>query len=470
MLGGLLCMKEPIKYFPYAIKVTRIFREQLLQMFPALETHKWSTVYLQLFQYLLNNPLRDEDDPDKIVLPAEVVAKFAHAKVGVNGFRAIDLIEGFSSDVFPLHVTDYIPNKVARCVEPMFTEPLKNLMGENGIESLFSKDRVMLVTGKTVTSNSIKTACIEYSQDILESLEDLDKSHPAYELQQYLNSQSQITLAKTVRQNTYRLMELLENTPEGERKNSITFLLIGLQDWVRNYYAGSDKSVRIFTRGISIHNLPREFRKTALSGSTEFDMRSSQLAIVAKLWNLPKVAEFLKTGKSFWTMMTKYLNINASYKSILKDRLYATCFGEGTGKALDQLTGEIGRTAAEKFFRHELLQEVLAGRTEALRHIKSDGGITDAFGFFSKTSKEVPAYKLLSREAQSWELKLMLPVFETVRDVRDLSILSWLHDGMVIRYTQNKETRHALNMRVIEAFNANATLLGFATDLEMDLL
>lgn len=497
------------------MKCTRTFRDELLKIFPGLCSHPKSPAYLAILEYLFYGTLRDEYDPNYLVFPAEVLASLVGASVGVNGFRAIDFLEGFSRDVFPLEIVPHIVCKKARRVKFQLPEDVQRFADQEALAALSSDDMVRFVSGLSITPKGIKKACSRYQESVMQSINNIDETHPAYPLQQYLNNQSQIPVAKKLRENWHRLLALHADMDDGDKKNSVAYMLIALQDWCKNLYAGSDKTVRISTRGITIHCLPRAFRKAALSGGTEFDIRSSQGAIIARLWNLPKLTAFLQTGDSFWTMMLDYLSVDTTKKQALKTALYSTCFGMGKKRLLynlsnaltttetngndsratslasaspelanvatanvamdddmiaDRLSGEIGRTVAKKFFGHELMVEILKGRSEAQKRVKQDSGITDAFGRFIPLSAECPAHALLAVEAQSWELKLMLPIFETVRDVRDLSILSWLHDGVVINYSQSAEMRRMLNKRITTAFNDNAAVLKFPTDLEVAYL
>jgi hypothetical protein len=96
----------------------------------------------------------------------------------------------------------------------------------------------------------------------------------------------------------------------------------------------------------------------------------------------------------------------------------------------------------------------------------------DAFGCGWTVSKEYPVHALLAIEAQSWELKLMLPLFEVVQAHPDARILSWLHDGAVVFHRDRRAASGLRSMlRQCEStFNSNASSLGFTTDLEVTWL
>ena len=60
----------------------------------------------------------------------------------------------------------------------------------------------------------------------------------------------------------------------------------------------------------------------------------------------------------------------------------------------------------------------------------------------------------------------MLPIFDVVKDIEGLAILSWLHDGVVI-YHRDAERLARLLHRVKIAFDEHASALGFGTELEV---
>lgn len=167
--------------------------------------------------------------------------------------------------------------------------------------------------------------------------------------------------------------------------------------------------------------------------------------------------------------MMEHLALTESAKPALKTALYATIFGMGKRKLIANLSAEIGRKAAIAFFAHPLMLEIFEGRSAAMKRVKEGGGVEDAFGRWIPLRRESPAHALLAIEAQSWELKLMLSIFETVRNVEGIAILSWLHDGIVV-YHRDDERLGRLTERAKKAFDISASAMGFPTDLEITRL
>lgn len=188
-------------------------------------------------------------------------------------------------------------------------------------------------------------------------------------------------------------------------------------------------------------------------------------------------------------------------KPTMKEALYACCFGMSRAK-LRALVADGSRTnsglgagAADAFMGHALIRELLDGRGRAMKKVAEEGGVRDAWGRWyaakswgeirgEKAAKEAggtleepPGEKryahhaLLALQAQSWELRLMLPLFEVAEETPHVMALSWLHDGMVAWCSDRRPGRMEGFVRAARtAFDSGALELGFPTDLEVDFL
>ena len=72
-------------------------------------------------------------------------------------------------------------------------------------------------------------------------------------------------------------------------------------------YKAARRSARLFPANASFLTVPSDIRRTFLQDCLEVDMASSQLALVASLWDLPKIRAFLAAGNSFWQSMIDHL-------------------------------------------------------------------------------------------------------------------------------------------------------------------
>jgi hypothetical protein len=361
------------------------------------------------------------------------VAALAGQKTWSRSFNAGQLLDDFSRDVWPLQVHAYVPCERARTVDVDWPDELL-VMTDGADLSLTNADQVWFVSGLPVSPTSRRKAAARYAENVSLLACNIPETHPAYALATHLNSQAQTSLGKLIRSNWPRLESMWRDMPDGERKRAAGYTLRVLDDYARNIYAPSERTVRIHAIGTTIHQLPREMRKAALSGAIEMDMRSSQLAIVAKLWGLPILTEFLASRLSIWPELLGSMGVGEQAKSHVKAALYACCYGMGQ-RNVRVLLGDgvmpggarvhdgLGAEATRAFMRHPLIQELLRARNVQMRRIADQGGIIDAFGQFWPMEGNTQ-HGLLSVEAQAVELSLMLPIYEVARQYDCLVIVS----------------------------------------------
>jgi hypothetical protein len=502
-------------HLPFPAKVTRQWRDGLLSAYPALGSHPRRRTYLRMVEYILFSTMREEES-GRLVVPAAALALLDGAydsqrRADGSVWSALELLNAFSGDVWPLQIEAHVPGVTARTIDPTLPDDVLALPDSGRAYHVDEADRwVWLVSGVPVSPTSRRKCADRYSERLTYLTEVVDRDHPAACLLAYLNGQPPHTLMKVVRTNWPTVTRLLDGMPDDTpsarlRRASAAYTVGVLADRVQMLYAPSATSARIHTSGVTLHQLPRALRKAALAGGVEMDIRSSQLAIVAKLWDLPTVTEFLRKGLSIWEELAGALGMEVDMaKPTLKEAVYATAYGMGRARIRSLVaTGSrinpgLGEAAADAYMAHYLIVEVLAGRSRAMQAISETGGIVDAFNrhYEAKAWWRVHAerrgaswgddtppdpdcppvrqyahHALLSIQAQSHELALMLPVFELLRVTPHTSILSWLHDGLVVYPHDRREDRvKSLEVRASEVFNRNAADLGYATELEVTRL
>ena len=120
--------------------------------------------------------------------------------------------------------------------------------------------------------------------------------------------------------------------PKQERRSYAVRVFNMVQQCPYVKYTDSAKTSRIYSTGYTILQLPREVRAAVFDGLYSLDLRSSQLAIVADLWAIKGVREFLNTKASIWTELLQYMELDDSYKPQVKELLYSIIFGMGKEK------------------------------------------------------------------------------------------------------------------------------------------
>ena len=274
--------------------------------------------------------------------------------------------------------------------------------------------RVYMDTGKSVTVRSSREENRWYGDLANDRKAFLPPSdYPAYPLIKLLNNQSQKAIRSIFNRNIDALIEAALNMPvstnreEEQRLRSLT--LIGrLIDYSQMYYKTSEKTVRVSAVDTTIHLLPREFRKIALTGCHSLDLKSAQLALAARYWEIPALTDFLKdalrSDTSCWDEILTHLKLSPVGKGAIKRATYSMLFGKSLDNLLSALKKELRRDealsakqvgeAAKGFFKHPLVAAILESRALKMKEVLSQGGLENAFGKFMSVSSQKQASSL----------------------------------------------------------------------------
>ena len=212
------------------------------------------------------------------------------------------------------------------------------------------------------------------------------------------------------------------------------------------FYTLSENTYRVYPHGYSVVQLKREVRKALCKDWYEADLKNAQLAIIARLWGIPDLENFLMNGGSFWSHVLQALNLplTSDNKDWLKQMTYALAFGAGINGFKDICKDhDFCFSYYKKFRAVPLIKSIFKARKKRLAYFKSCDGIhKDCFKLVTKVPIE-ECYKLLAREAQSVEWALMQSLFEYVWSCspKEIAIVLFQHDGATLFIKQNAE-RH----------------------------
>jgi hypothetical protein len=206
--------------------------------------------------------------------------------------------------------------------------------------------------------------------------------------------------------------------------------------------------------------LRRDIRKTLTQGWYEFDLANAQLAIVAKLWNIQPIQDFLSTKQSIWTELFKHFNRTSlkttndlkyqGIKSVFKKALYSLIYGMPKGNLIKEINEGLKvygiSQGGKHFFINTLIQALYLAREAKFQEMN---GLTEVSTIFNKTlqidgnktstgkptqNRKDSIASHLSHQAQSVELYLLLPVVELASTTKDFHIVLWQHDGFSIHF------------------------------------
>lgn len=206
------------------------------------------------------------------------------------------------------------------------------------------------------------------------------------------------------------------------------------------------------------------------------DMQSCQLAIVAKLWEVPALYNLLASGRSIWEELARYLGVDpARSKPVLKRAAYSVCYGMGVAKLHKLLANGtdgnpgLGEEAARRFLQHLLIATLLKERKRVAAWAEMAGGLEDAWGNWIPVNAENPPHAVMARQAQSWEVRIMMAILPHAQNNPDIRIPLWLHEGVYIHSTDTSKEAAQVD-RLQRALNRRAEELDIPTRAEVERL
>ena len=462
---------------------------------------------------------QDDEYDGYVVIPCETVAELA-GKPYNRGLNTLEMLTRFSKSVWPLDIKEHrYTEGLARCAKPdawpekillartteieripELRHPQKNAKVRAGAGTqvrVGAGTRVRVGAGTRVYMDTGKSVTVHSSREEKQRYEDLASvrkallppfDYPAYPLLKLLNNQSQRAIRSIFNRNIDAVIEAAFNMPvltrreENQRSNSLT-LINHLMDYSQMYYKTSEKSVRVSAVDTTIHLLPRELRKIALTGCHSLDLKSAQLALAARYWEIGPLTDFLEkalsSNTSYWDEILTHLKLSPAGKSAIKRATYAMLFGRMRNKLVSCLKEELQRDealtavqageAAAGFLRYPLVRAILQARTKKMQEVISQGGLEDAFGKFITVTDREEARSAMALQLQSYELKLISAILPILESEKRLHVCSWLHDGLSVYCADPAEAPRQLK-RLEQAIVKEAALMQVYTKLEIELV
>lgn len=243
-------------------------------------------------------------------------------------------------------------------------------------------------------------------------------------------------------------------------------------------YSAKKNTARLYSVGASLQNLNRELRSILFEGETMLDLSHCQFSVIAKIWDLPDLAEYARDG--LWGPLMTETGLDS--KEPLKELVYSLAYGSELRNAETKLKAHDGIDAdkAYRVMKHPVIRNMIRASQSQLRKIGKAGSVADAFGKelivkdVAKSKGECePKAKgartkkarrsILASQAQSYEMALLAEAATLLID-SGLEILVWLHDGFIIKNTTRSKAIIAdANLKVEQKANQ----LGIDTRLDI---
>ena len=348
-------------------------------------------------------------------------------------------------------VTDMNPDRLIKIEQGMcrqvnfsFSKEVLDMVEDELVGAISTKrnGKVYFVSGKPYTYylNRKDTNSIEVS---VNNAVDLLDNEVSQQIAEYMNSLPIGLFEEIIEENLdSALLEIAHFIEDEEVKSQQLAILNGIADQPKVYYRPSknNNTDRLFGYGTNITGLKKEVRKVLTRGWFECDARNLHLAIVAKLWKIPSLQNFLASGKSFWNHIQNALETDSDKsKGYIKEATYGLVYGMSKKNLVARLNEQLGSGMGEKFLQIDLIKDILSARTEAMSFYMNTGSITDAYGKSFKVTKD-NILSLMARVCQSYEQKLMLSIYKlTDKCNDDFFITLYQFDGLSIKFNCNKE-------------------------------
>lgn len=328
-----------------------------------------------------------------------------------------------SAGITGISYTEYIPKERCRFIDPLSLEQLEQL----GLLSQNKKHFILDGEGelKEVTRHNIGQV-----RKHLKSL--IIKNGGA--VNQYFAKRFDLAAwGRRVKKVEADVLALIESKDGLEKERLI-------QEWANlklspvAVLAPAESSDRLFADTPHLGTVSRELRSIILQGEHYFDLVMCHLYIMAQVWDLPYLRGFLASKRNLWNELC----VDPSEKKLFKNAMYCAC---NEGKWRKELKTEAQR---DRFLMHPVVEEILRRRAELTQEV-IDGTFKIIHpltrkNMLKKTGNVLTNIKsAISCQLQAYEQIIMNQLFEKAHDYKNMTILSYEHDGFSMSIHKGRE-------------------------------
>lgn len=440
------------------------FRNLLASSYPKLGKNK--TLWL-FTGYLMFGTYRDEQS-GKLLISAEMLARAEgkYLEWTKNNYIAWKFLEKYCQEIqnFKWSKWDSEGGLVRVVTELNWPQEIQDAIQAERQKLWKDTGIVCISSGAKFTQNKQRENRTKEQSGALEILSEAGCLE-AKELLEYMNNLPSNLFYKIL-QNMPAALEIANKLPAGKRDRQIDILNTVL-DQYQPFYKPTAGSTRIFAFNENMLGLQKGIRRALTAGWCECDLKSAQLAICAKTWNLPKVQKFLKDKGNIWDSLFDHFNLkrDEDIKKLFKTALYAVMYGAGRNR-IRQILEILSDDAYLTFLSHPLIKVIWRARREQLSKIRKNDGATNCFGKFIST-KEFSPKSILAQLAQAYEINLLYPALKLAKLDKRFHIVLWQHDGFSV-YCLRKEDKEMIKFNVKYKIDERAVQLGINTELEIE--
>lgn len=453
------------------------FRQLIRASYPGIDR---DPAYWRMMEFLLFGTISDETTGQLRISRATLAQiEGRQADLRNHRYKGKAFLDRFSRDVTPIDYSDWLYTEDrARIVRnPVFTQEIRMALHDE-LARWDSGKRLYFATGEGF--NRRRQAAFRASERAA-ALRDLETADCAKtrQLLAYMNTLPSNRFMRIVQYIPKAVLAAFEIDHELVRMQQMS-LLRAIRDEPKPFYKPTGKSVRIFPSTESMLMLKRELRAILTQDWMSFDLRSAQLAICARDWQVEEILIFLEQslndGPTIWDEFAAYLHTACTppFKAACKQALYALTFGAGQQPVWDAFAHE-GQSIEEarRLLHHPLVRALLDARKVQFGQIKQHNGAMNCFGQWVAVPTEwdggrrrnLPNYRsVLAQLAQARELQLLEPVIDLAHQTDQFTITLWLHDGFCLD-VRDRSRADRWAAHIITAVNEQADKLSIPTEL-----
>lgn len=416
-----------------------------------------------MFHYITLDPMFDNHEWNRIVVPHDLVREI------LGGRNAGESLRRFSDDTgIALDISDsmYTAGLARTIATPVDVDTIAELTEHPFPNQADRSGSVSFLNGTPWTPYQEKKQKSKIRASLLRPAK---RGLPTTGLIDYLHQDRvQHWLTKTGIEKWDKMSAIAASLDEPRREMADTIIKKNRQCMCLGYTSVANTD-RIYAVGCNIMQLPREVRHVFYEDAYNIDLKASQLSIVASVWGIPMLTEFLAAG-DVWHQWLDYLELGAEFKGALKEWIYALLYGMSKKHLAERACNTLGGDA---ILAHPVVKKLLDCRKRQLGFIMKEGGAIDGYGEWRSTgdiehgNMHKKASSILARQAQSYETRIMLVVYEELRDQKDILITGWLHDGCYVVATNHKERTNRILSRVRNRLEDRAMDLGIQMEIEI---
>ena len=472
--------------------VSKNFRNEIIKVYPACANN---ISYMKFVQYRLfsNNW---EDEKEKLIKVPQFVLAYCEDKIthlASKNYKGHLFLQDFKRDVQDIDWSDWSYAE-GKCRVTKF--PI-----HNNIELLLTLDihkdynneggRFYLVSGLKFTKRNRRDDLKTEKQKLLSELIEIRQCRKIKQLASKIwthmatNGRDKY-LIKMINTNIDLVEEAIKNRSDLEPTKQKAYLELTdiIKEGTMPILHGVQNSCRLYESGASITGLPRQYRKMLCKGWTEFDIKSSQLAIVSSMWNISSIHDFLSQKNSVWDLFFNEFTVDkddyTDTKRFFKESLYSIVFGkqeQAIAKLYDQ---KFGAGAGIKFSNIWLVRDLFDAREKEINRLANKPGgrhhspavslmpTGNEFFFTGMSKKQAKLYDgimpygqrkritcAMAQEVQMIEMALLNPIIDLAeRNSKNYKITLWQHDGFSVAFL-NQNHRGKYTKAIENAFTAN---------------